>query len=97
MSYLFLGINNDHLRGIKSQLWEIMETGQLASSVGMLTDSRSLISFVRHEYYRRILCNVLGELVEQGLYPWDSRILGDLVESVCWKNCRDFLGISVRA
>lgn len=84
---------NDHLRGIRSQLWELMETGQLASSVGMLTDSRSFISFVRHEYFRRILCNALGELVEEGLYPWDGEALGDLVEAVCWKNCRDFLGI----
>lgn len=84
---------NDHLRGIRSQLWELMETGQLASSVGMLTDSRSFTSFVRHEYFRRILCNVLGKLVEEGLYPWEREVLGNLVEAICWKNCRDFLGI----
>ena len=86
---------NDTLRGINAQLDELMETGQLARSAGMLTDSRSFTSFPRHEYYRRILCGKLGQLVESGQYPADIAALGHLVENVCWKNAADLLDISV--
>ena len=57
----------------------------------MLTDSRSFSSFPRHEYYRRILCNRLGELVESGQYPADERTLGQIVENICGKNAAAFL------
>ncbi len=82
---------NDTMRGIKNQLQELMETGQLAESIGMLTDSRSFTSFPRHEYYRRILCDTLGQLVEDGLYSDDVIRLGQLVEDVCWRNALRFL------
>ncbi|MCD8231063.1 MAG: glucuronate isomerase [Clostridiales bacterium] len=82
---------NDTMRGIRNQLQELMETGQLAESIGMLTDSRSFTSFPRHEYYRRILCDTLGQLVEDGLYPDDATRLGQLVEDVCWRNAARFL------
>lgn len=59
---------NDTIRGMRRQIDELMENGLLAKSVGMLTDSRSFSSFPRHEYYRRILCQRLGELVESGQY-----------------------------
>ena len=81
---------NDHLRGIRAQLDELMETNALAASVGMLTDSRSFTSFVRHEYFRRILCARLGELVEAGLYPRDTESLGELVRDVCYRNAERF-------
>ena len=81
---------NDHIRGIGAQLDELMETGALSSSVGMLTDSRSFTSFVRHEYYRRILCRKLGELVEEGQYPDDMAALGELVSDVCYRNAERF-------
>ncbi len=84
---------NDTLRGIRNQLDELMETGQLAKSVGMLTDSRSFTSFPRHEYFRRILCARLGELVATGQYPDDRTRLGQLVENVCWKNAKEFFGL----
>lgn len=77
---------HDHLRGISEQLDQLMETGLLSGSVGMLTDSRSFTSFARHEYFRRILCNKLGELVERGEYPDDMETLSELVEDVCWRN-----------
>ena len=83
---------NDTYRGMRNQLDELMETGALAKSVGMLTDSRSFTSFVRHEYYRRILCQRLGELVAQGQYPDDTKTLGQIVEDVCWKNAVEFFG-----
>jgi glucuronate isomerase len=82
--------HSDHWRGIRAQLDELMETGSLAASVGMLTDSRSFTSFVRHEYYRRILCQRLGELVEGGMYPADMDTLGKLVEDVCYGNAERF-------
>ena len=81
---------NDHIRGIRKQLDELMETGALASSVGMLTDSRSFTSFVRHEYYRRILCRKLGRLVDRGLYPPDETALGALTAAVCYENAAAF-------
>ena len=82
---------NDTIRGMRRQLDELMENGLLAKSVGMLTDSRSFSSFPRHEYYRRILCQRLGELVESGQYPADGKTLGRLVENLCWKNAAEFL------
>lgn len=81
---------NDHIRGIEAQLDELMETGSLAASVGMLTDSRSFTSFVRHEYYRRILCRKLGRLIEDGFYPDDIEALGEIVTRVCYENAERF-------
>ena len=81
---------NDMYRGIGEQLDELMETGCLAASVGMLTDSRSFTSFPRHEYYRRILCRKLGRLVEDGFWPADPETLGKLVEDVCYNNAVHF-------
>ena len=74
---------HDHLRGICEQLDQLLETGLLSGSVGMLTDSRSFVSFTRHEYFRRILCDKLGRLVEDGQYPCDMGLLGKLVEDIC--------------
>lgn len=81
---------NDTYRGIRRQLEDLMDTAQLAGSVGMLTDSRSLTSFPRHEFYRRILCQVLGEKVASGMYPDDTEALGQLVEDVCFRNATRF-------
>lgn len=83
---------NDTLRGMRRQLSELMENGLLANSIGMLTDSRSFSSFPRHEYYRRILCQKLGELVEDGQYPVDEKTLGRIVEKVCGENAKAFFG-----
>ena len=86
---------NDHIRGMRSQLDVLMEQGQLASSVGMLTDSRSFTSFVRHEYFRRILCARLGELVESGQYPDDIETLGQIVKDICYNNAEKNFGAAV--
>ena len=83
---------NDHLRGNEEILEELAETGALSSSVGMLTDSRSFTSFVRHEYFRRILCRYLGRLAESGAYPADTETLGAIVKDVCFENARHFFG-----
>lgn len=86
---------HDHIRGIGEQLDQLMETGLLSGSVGMLTDSRSFTSFARHEYFRRILCEKLGGLVERGEYPCDWKILGELVEDICWRNAVKYFGFEV--
>lgn len=80
----------DHIRGISEQLDQLMETGLLSGSVGMLTDSRAFTSFVRHEYFRRILCDKLGSLVERGEYPCDMAALGELVADVCYRNAESW-------
>lgn len=83
----------DHLRGIREQIDQLMETGLLSGSVGMLTDSRAFTSFGRHEYFRRILCDKLGGLVERGEYPCDMQTLGVMVEDICWRNAVRFFGL----
>ena len=81
---------NDTKRGIEAQIDNLLECYMLSKSVGMLTDSRSFTSFVRHEYYRRILCNKLGKLVENGEYPNDIEILGKIVKDVSYQNAVNF-------
>ena len=88
--------HHDHIRGISEQLDQLMETGTLAASVGMLTDSRSFTSFARHEYYRRILCDKIGALVESGQYPYDMEVLGSMVEDICWKNADKYFEFGVQ-
>jgi len=83
---------HDHIRGIRAQLDQLLETGLISGSVGMLTDSRSFTSFPRHEYYRRILCDKLGALVEDGQYPADMAALGQMVENICWRNAVTYFG-----
>lgn len=85
---------NDHKEGIYSHLKSIANQGMLAYFVGMLTDSRSFLSYVRHDYFRRILCNFIGELVDNGEFENDGRILKEVVEGICYKNIQCYLGLS---
>jgi len=66
--------------------------GLLSRFVGMVTDSRSFLSYSRHEYFRRLLCNLLGEDVRRGLLPDDREGLSRLVRNVCFANARDYFG-----
>jgi glucuronate isomerase len=61
----------------------------------MLTDSRSFISYPRHEYFRRVLCNMLGSDIEKGLVPADFDHVGGIVRDICFRNARDFFGLQV--
>ena len=61
----------------------------------MLTDSRSFLSYTRHEYFRRILCNLLGAWVENGEYPDDMDTLGSMVEDICFNNAVNYLGLEI--
>lgn len=83
----------DNVRGISRQMDELLETGLFAVSLGMLTDSRSFTSFGRHEYFRRILCNKLGNLVESGEYPNDAGRLGKMIRDICFNNAASYFGL----
>jgi glucuronate isomerase len=85
----------DQKEGIEWQLNTLSNVGLLATFVGMLTDSRSFMSFPRHEYFRRVLCNLLGREIESGEIPDREDLVGSLVENVCYKNAERFLGLAV--
>ncbi|HIU80189.1 MAG TPA: glucuronate isomerase [Candidatus Coproplasma excrementipullorum] len=81
----------DQLDGMKQNLETLMQVGLIAQSVGMLTDSRSFLSYPRHELYRRLLCQMLGHLVENGQYPAEEMdTLGKIVEDVCYNNAKEY-------
>ena len=82
----------DQKNGIELQLDALSATGLLSRFVGMLTDSRSVLSFPRHEYFRRILCNLLGGEAERGELPDDFEALASLVRAVCFENARGYFG-----
>ncbi len=81
---------NDHKTGMIEQLTSLANVGYLASFVGMLTDSRSFLSYPRHEYFRRILCDLFGTWVENGEYPQDFEALGELVENISYYNALNY-------
>mgnify|MGYP000955463035 CR=1 FL=1 len=81
---------NDQKDGINRQLEATAQFGLLSKFVGMLTDSRSFLSYPRHEYFRRILCNKLGQLIEDGEYPNDLEFVGRIVEDICYNNAERF-------
>ena len=81
---------NDHKRGMIDQLTTLAADGYLAGFVGMLTDSRSFLSYARHEYFRRILCDLIGGWVENGEYPNDDSALRTIVEGVCYTNAQRY-------
>ncbi len=78
----------DQKDGMEKQLDALSNMGLLSRFVGMLTDSRSFLSFPRHEYFRRILCNLLGNDVDQGLLPHDLELLGSTVQDICYRNAK---------
>ena len=84
---------NDHKEGISSHLRSIANQGMLAYFVGMLTDSRSFLSYVRHDYFRRILCSFIGELIDNGEFENDESILKEMIEGICYKNIQCYLGL----
>lgn len=82
----------DQKDGIEKQLNALSNLGLLSRFVGMLTDSRSFMSFPRHEYFRRILCNLIGKDVENGELPNDIKILGKLVQDISYFNAKEYFG-----
>ena len=70
--------------------------GNLSGFVGMLTDSRSFLSYTRHDYFRRILCNLFGTWVENGEYPDDEEMLGEIVKDICYNNAVRYFGFDLK-
>lgn len=85
----------DQQFGMVEQMKALASLGLLGRFVGMLTDSRSFISYPRHEYFRRILCNLIGSWVENGEYPEDYDTLGELIEGICYNNAVAYFGMKV--
>ena len=83
---------NDHKPGMEAQMISLMSLGAMGSFNGMLTDSRSFLSYTRHEYFRRILCNLFGQMVEDGEYPADLKALGRMVENISYNNTLHYFG-----
>ena len=84
---------NDNKSGMEQQMKSLANLSLLGNFIGMLTDSRSFLSYTRHEYFRRILCNLIGEWVENGEYPNDEKLLGQLVEDICYNNAARYFCI----
>jgi len=85
----------DQKEAMEWQLNALSNNGSLAHFVGMLTDSRSFMSYPRHEYFRRVLCNLLGREMENGELPNDARMIGELIEKVCYKNAERYFGLQL--
>ena len=77
---------NDHKTGMIDQMTSLANLGLLGNFIGMLTDSRSFLSYTRHEYFRRILCNLIGTWVENGEYPYDEKSLKEIIEGISYNN-----------
>lgn len=86
---------NDQKDGMIRQMTTLANIGLLSRFVGMLTDSRSFLSYTRHEYFRRILCNIIGEWVENGEAPHDLKLLGTMVQNICYTNAKQYFGIEL--
>ncbi len=84
---------NDTMNGMREQMKSLASLGLLGNFVGMLTDSRSFLSYTRHEYFRRILCGMLGEWVEKGEYPDDINTLGKIAQDISYGNAKRFFGL----
>ena len=85
----------DQMDGMIRQMESLAQLGLLSRFVGMLTDSRSFLSYTRHEYFRRILCNKLGSEIERGILPNDLDLVGELVRDVCFNNAANYFDFGV--
>ena len=84
----------DQKDGMEKQLNTLSNMGLISCFIGMLTDSRSFLSFPRHEYFRRILCNLFGQDVENGELPWDEQWLGKIIQDICYYNAKSYFNFS---
>jgi glucuronate isomerase len=84
---------NDNKDGMEAQIKALGNLGVLGKFVGMLTDSRSFLSYPRHEYFRRILCNIIGQWIEDGEYADDIEFAGKLVKDICFANAAAYFNL----
>jgi len=85
----------DQKEAIEWQLNTLSNLGLLGRFIGMVTDSRSFLSYSRHEYFRRVLCNLIGSDIEKGLLPRDFGLVGGVVRDICFRNARDYFGLEL--
>ena len=85
---------NDNKQGMINQMVSLANLGLLGNFIGMLTDSRSFLSYTRHEYFRRIMCNLIGGWVENGEYPADEKVLGRMVQDISYNNAVRYFGFA---
>lgn len=85
----------DQKNGMEEQMECLSSLGVLSRFVGMLTDSRSFLSYTRHEYFRRILCNILGNDIQKGIIPNDEELVGRMVKNICYNNAENYFGIDL--
>jgi glucuronate isomerase len=86
----------DQKDGIRGQLDALSNAGLLSRFIGMVTDSRSFMSFPRHEYFRRVLCDLLGSDIDRGELPDDEALVGRMIEDLCYGNAARLLGLPAR-
>jgi glucuronate isomerase len=86
---------HDQADGMRKQMTSLANMGLLSRFVGMLTDSRSFLSYTRHEYFRRILCDMIGGWVASGEAPADYGLLGSMVQDICFTNAENYFGIEL--
>jgi len=85
----------DQQEGMEWQLNALSNTGLLSRFVGMLTDSRSFMSYPRHEYFRRVLCNLIGKDIENGIIPNSDGLVGPMIRNICYRNAKEYLGLAI--
>jgi len=78
---------------MERQLNALSNMGLISTFIGMITDSRSFLSFPRHEYFRRILCNLIGDEMEKGLLPNDEKWMGDILKNIAYYNAKEYFNI----
>ncbi len=83
----------DQKDGMEKQLNALSNIGLISTFIGMITDSRSFLSFPRHEYFRRILCNLIGEEMEKGILPNDEKWMGDILKNICYYNAKEYFNL----
>ena len=86
---------NDQKDGMIKQMISLANLGLFRRFVGMVTDSRSFLSYTRHEYFRRVLCNLVGTWAEEGEVPYDIELLGTMIKEICYNNAVEYFGIEV--
>ena len=86
---------NDHEAGMRDQLMTLANEGVLVTFIGMLTDSRSFLPYLRHEYFRRVLCSLMGEWVEAGKFPDDRELLHRLIRDISYNNAVRYFGFDL--
>jgi glucuronate isomerase len=85
----------DQKEAMEWQIGAVSNLGLLSHFIGMLTDSRSFLSYPRHEYFRRCLCNIIGRDIENGEMPNDDALIGTMIKNICYENARNYLGLAL--